>query len=348
MKEKNRKFDIALIIGLIGTVLIFLSHGFNYFKLSLVFNIFFSVGFTLISIASAMYTFRFYKQISNFYHKILKGKNKLIIFLCKNKQFSIITFLFFLNNLIMLSILILALFLLKGCYDIVIKLPQFFISNWFTAIILFILASFSLFLAILFILASLRFQIKREILLVYLEEKLKNTKKENDFNDFLYEYSSRLFYLYKDYEDDIEKYNSLRFVKCYINSFFYLPSLKLKTKKELIIRYISKSIKGTYVDMIITLKKVDRIIKSKCKIEYLSLRGYFMNIYDFKDKDLFSMLRSISLTKFDKIKNFILTHNEILVLLLKLLYLVIFIILALVFKFSNFGNTLIKIVEAFQ
>jgi len=344
MKEKNRKFD--LIIPLIAGALIFLSKGLDYFKLSLVSDISFIVGLLLLSIISGIFIFRSYKPISDFYRKIWKGKNNFIIFLCEKKKFSIITFLFFFNEFIMLAILILAVFLLKGYYDVLIKLPQFFITDWFTAIILLIFSSFGLLLAILFILASMRFRIKKETLLVYLEEKLKNTKKENDFNDFLSEYSSRLVSLSEDYKGSIETYHSLRFVECYIDSFFYLPSLKLKTKKELIIRYIHKSIKGTYVDIITTLKEVDKIIKGKCKKEYSSLKEYLMEIYDFKDKDLFSMLRSMSLTKFDKVKNFILAHDEILVFLFKLICWSILVIIA--FKFSNFGDRLIEIAKVFS
>jgi hypothetical protein len=309
------------------------------------FKISFILGFLLLSILSIIIILKIYTKIKEFYNKLWNGQNNVIILLCEKKKFGIISFLFFLNDLIMLVILIFALFILKGYYDVISIIYPIFVNDWFSASILFLLSSVGAFMASIFILASTKFQIKNSHLLVYLKNKLMSTKNQKDFNDFVTQFSQKLVYLSNNYREHVENYYSLRFTESYIKHFFFLPSLKLEMKKDLIINYIYIS-DDTYVDLITALNNVDKIIRSKCKNEYDLLIEYLKSVYEFNDKSLFNMLRSLSITNFDKIKKFILTHDEILVFLFKITLAVILIILA--FKFSDIGEKLIEIVKIFN
>ncbi len=340
MRNKIKKDKILVILLAIAIVLILLSKFLDYYKIILASNISFLFGFLFILIMGIMTANKIYKSIKCFYNRIWDGKNIFIKYLCKKKQFQVIVFLFVLNELLRLGLLIIGIFAIVSYYRISIVLLQSFKTDWFSAITLFIILSFSFYLTILIIIASIKFELKNSNILVYLDEQLKASKNVEDFDNFLFEYSNRLVKLSNNYKEHVETYYSLRFTECYIKNFFYLPTLEMKIKKDLVIEHISKALNGTYVNIITAVKEIDNIIKSKCEEDYETIKNYLMKIHDIKEDELFSILEGICLTKFDKIKKFILAHDEILVFLFKLICFGI--ILTLAIRFPDVSNRIIE------
>lgn len=342
--RKVKKVDkiqyILIVLASLFSLIAFISKHYN---VSVLYQISILIALALFSLVSMIYLNKTIKILTKLYNRIWNGQNKMIKFLSKKKFFKTIISLFIINDFLMLGFFILAVFISVSYYKILKNIVSFFISNWYTASIILITSTFGFYLAILLFLTTSKLTLKSSDIMIYLEYLLKNSKNLRDFDDYLGEYLNRINSLSSDYKDHIETYYSLRFVQAYMGNFLFLPSQSLKDKKQLITEFINQTKRKPYSSFIISLMNIDKKIKKKFAEEYSSVKNYLCNIYDSKNEDLFLLLKDINMSKFDKIKKFLLSNNEILVFIIKSVGLILILFIAV--KYSDLAELIIQFIK---
>ncbi|MBD3249670.1 hypothetical protein GF336_06520, partial [Candidatus Woesearchaeota archaeon] len=343
------KGNLIIICLLFGSALLFLSKLFQLYNHQIIYRVMLLMGFATFSFVAGIGLYSIHLRIMDFNEKLKEGENKFFQLLFKNQYFWQISLLSKLSVFLRLFFIILGLVFLL---ELIGFFPKFFSMvqiNWFLAFLSLIPNIFLAYLGFLLFLTSIKSELDDDCFMIYIEKQLTTSRTNEEFNIYLPEYAKRLKFLSDYHKEHLETYYSLKFMEFYIKNFFYLPSLDLTTKKHLI-KNVHKSLKGNYVNTISTLCEIDKVVRKKSERKYQNLILYLQEVYNFKGGKLFSILNNVCLTKKDKIKKFILAHDEITAFIIKSICGIILISVAVLIsiQFPAIGNKILEFANTFS